>query len=110
PKKVAIVGAGYIAVEFACMFHALGTETHLFIRHDTFLRTFGPMVSEKVTAEYERQGVHLHKSSSQSKVEDLGDGRLRLHYKDSNGEGSVEVDTLLWAIGRNPELEKLNLA
>jgi glutathione reductase (NADPH) len=38
PKKVAIVGAGYIAVEFAGMFHALGTETHLFIRHDKFLR------------------------------------------------------------------------
>ncbi|KAK0268649.1 Glutathione reductase [Friedmanniomyces endolithicus] len=109
PKKVAIVGAGYIAVEFAGMFHALGTETHLFIRHDTFLRTFDPMVSEKVTAEYERQGVHLHKSSSQSKVEDLGDGRLRVHYTDSNGAGSVEVDTLLWAIGRTPELEKLNL-
>jgi glutathione reductase (NADPH) len=36
PKKVAVVGAGYIAVEMAGMFNALGTETHLFIRHDTF--------------------------------------------------------------------------
>ncbi|KAK3072239.1 Glutathione reductase [Teratosphaeriaceae sp. CCFEE 6253] len=109
PKAVAIVGAGYIAVEFAGMFHALGTETHLFIRHDTFLRTFDPMVQEKVTAEYERQGIHLHKQSSQTKVEDIGGGRLRLHYKDAKGEGSVEVDELLWAIGRGPELEKLNL-
>lgn len=107
PKKVAVIGAGYIAVEMAGMFHALGTETHLFIRHDTFLRTFDPMVQEKVTAEYERQGVHLHKQSSQSKVEDLGNGWKRLHYKDANGEGTVDVDGILFAIGRLPETDKL---
>lgn len=109
PKKIAVVGAGYIAVEMAGMLHALGTETHLFIRHDKFLRTFDPMIQDKVTAEYERQGVHLHKQSSQSKVEDLGNGMKKLYYKDQNGEGSMEVDTVLWAIGRSPELEKLNL-
>ena len=109
PKKVAVVGAGYIAVEMAGMFHALGTETHLFIRHDNFLRTFDPMIQEKVTAEYERQGIHIHKQSSQSKLEDIGNGQKRLHYKDSNGEGTMDIDTCLWAIGRSPELEKLNL-
>lgn len=109
PKKVAVVGAGYIAVEMAGMFHALGTETHLFIRHDTFLRTFDPMVQEKVTAEYERQGLHLHKNSSQSKVEDLGNGLKRVHYKDSAGEGTLDVDTVLWAIGRTPETDTLGL-
>ena len=109
PKKAALVGAGYIAVEMAGMFHALGTETHLFIRQDKFLRTFDPMIQDKVTAEYERQGIHLHKESSQTKVEDLGDGNKRIHYKDSNGEGTLDVDCLLWAIGRSPELEKLNL-
>ncbi|KAK5115001.1 GTP-binding protein gtr1 [Meristemomyces frigidus] len=110
PKKVAVVGAGYIAVEMAGMFQALGTETHLFIRHDTFLRTFDPMVQEKVTAEYERQGIVIHKGSSQSKLEDIGNGQKRLHYKDSNGEGTMDIDTVLWAIGRAPELEKLNLS
>jgi len=44
PKKVAIVGAGYIAIEFAGVLNALGTETHLFIRHDKFLRSFDPMM------------------------------------------------------------------
>ena len=109
PKRVAVVGAGYIAVEMAGMFHALGTETHLFIRHDTFLRTFDPMIQEKVTKEYERQGIILHKQSSQSKLEDIGNGQKKLHYKDSNGEGTLDVDTVLWAIGRSPELEKLNI-
>ncbi|KAF2157580.1 hypothetical protein K461DRAFT_20875 [Myriangium duriaei CBS 260.36] len=109
PKKVAVIGAGYIAIEMAGMFHALGTETHLFIRHDTFLRTFDPMIQEKVSAEYERQGIFLHKQSSQSKVEDLGNGTKRLHYKDSNGEGTLDVDGILWAIGRVPETDKCNI-
>jgi len=106
---VAIVGAGYIAVEFAGMFEALGTETHLFIRHETFLRTFDPIVQEKVVAEYERQGIHIHKNSSQSKVEDIGNGQKRLHYKDSKGEGTLDIDTVIWAIGRAPETEGLGL-
>lgn len=109
PKKVAVVGAGYIAIEMAGMFNALGTETHLFIRHDTFLRTFDPMIQEKIVAEYEKQGLHIHKNSSQSKVEDIGKGLKRIHYKDSNGEGTLDVDGLLWAIGRTPETDKCNI-
>lgn len=54
PRKVAVVGAGYIVVEMAGMLHALGTETHLFIRHDKFLRTFDTMIQDGVMAEYER--------------------------------------------------------
>lgn len=110
PKKVALVGAGYIAVEFAGMFNALGTETHLFIRHDKFLRTFDPMVQEAITNEYERLGVHLHKNSSQSKIEKNADGKLTIHYEDANGKGTLEdVDDLIWAIGRSPEVEGLGL-
>ena len=57
PEKVALVGAGYIAVEMAGMFHHLGSETHLFIRHDKFLRNFDPMIQDKIMSEYERQYV-----------------------------------------------------
>ncbi|KAG9693150.1 glutathione reductase, partial [Aureobasidium melanogenum] len=109
PKKVAVVGAGYIAVEMAGMFHHLGTETHLFIRHDKFLRTFDPMIQDKIMEEYKRQGLHIHTNSSQSKLEDLGNGWKKLHYKDSEGENTMDVDCVLWAIGRTPEVEKLNL-
>jgi glutathione reductase (NADPH) len=110
PNKVALVGAGYIAVEFAGMFNALGTETHLFIRHDKFLRTFDPMVQDAIVKEYERLGVHLHKNSSQSKVEKDSNGKLTLHYKDDGGEGKLDgLDHLIWAIGRSPEVEDLGL-
>ena len=110
PKKVAVVGAGYIAVEMAGMFNALGTETHLFIRRDTFLRNFDPMIQETIVKEYERQGMHIHRNSSQSKVEKGDrDGWMKLHYRDSQGEGVLDMDCLLWAIGRSPEVEDLGL-
>ncbi|KAH9907935.1 hypothetical protein F4778DRAFT_719703 [Xylariomycetidae sp. FL2044] len=111
PKKVALVGAGYIAVEFAGMFNALGVETHLFIRHKTFLRTFDPMIQEGVTAEYERLGVHLHKESKQTKVEkDPNTGKLTIYYSDSTGEGKLEgVDHLIWAVGRSPMTKGIGL-
>lgn len=111
PQKVGIVGAGYIAVEMAGIFHHLGSETHLFIRHDKVLRTFDPMIQTKVTEEYQRQGLHIHTHSSQSKVEKVPgkDGWIELHYKDSNGSGTIELDCLLWAIGRAPEVEDLGL-
>ena len=110
PKKVALVGAGYIAVEMAGMFNALGSETHLFIRHDTFLRAFDTMIQEKLTAEYERQGIHIHKQSSQQKLEKTANG-LTLHYKDAAApDGStLDVDTVLWAIGRSPDVADLGL-
>lgn len=111
PKKVAIVGAGYIAVEFAGMFNALGTETHLIIRHNTFLRHFDPMIQESVTKEYERLGVHLHKNSNTTKVEKDANGKLTVTYKDDSGnEISVsDVDELIWAVGRTPETSGIGL-
>ncbi|KAG5988132.1 GTP-binding protein gtr1 [Claviceps lovelessii] len=111
PKKVAIVGAGYIAVEFAGMFNALGTETHLFIRHKTFLRNFDPMIQETVTKEYERLGVHVHKESQAAKIEKDADGKLTVTYRDGQGnESSISgVDHLIWAVGRVPETDKIGL-
>lgn len=112
PDKVALIGAGYIAVEMAGMFHHLGSETHLFIRHDKFLRNFDPMIQDKIVSEYERQGIIIHRNSSQSKVEKHpeNDGWLKLHYSDSeNKSGTMDIACLLWAIGRNPEVEDLGL-
>ncbi|KAF5594064.1 glutathione reductase [Fusarium pseudoanthophilum] len=108
PKKVAIVGAGYIAVEFAGMLNALGTETHLLIRHERFLRTFDEMIQDELVLKYERVSIHMHKKSKVKKVTKTG--KLTLHYSDSTGQGMLEdVDTLIWAIGRTPEVEGLGL-
>ncbi|UZP40956.1 hypothetical protein NXS19_008772 [Fusarium pseudograminearum] len=93
------------------MFNALGTETHLFIRHDTFLRNFDPMIQEAVTKEYGRLGVKLHKRSQASKIEKDANGKLTVTYKDDQGNESVvsDVDNLIWAIGRTPETKGIGL-
>ncbi|KAH6610291.1 glutathione reductase [Trichoderma cornu-damae] len=104
PGKVAIVGAGYIAVEFAGMFNALGTETHLLIRGKTFLRHFDPMIQETVTNEYERLGVRLHRESQATRVDRDANGKLSVTCRDADGGESTlrDVDHLIWAIGRTP--------
>ncbi|KAF5649670.1 glutathione reductase [Fusarium sp. NRRL 52700] len=108
PKKVAIVGAGYIAVEFAGMLNTMGTETHVFIRHDKFLRSFDEMIQDGILSEYERVGVRIHKNSKVEKATKTE--KLTLHYSDSTGQGKLEdLDTLIWAIGRTPEVEGLGL-
>lgn len=60
PKKVAVVGSGYIAVELAGLMHHLGVQVHLFARHSHVLRTFDAMIQEAVTEEYEKTGVNIH--------------------------------------------------
>lgn len=54
-----VVGAGYIAVELAGIFNALGSDTSICIRYDNVLRTFDGMISETLTPEMERAGVKV---------------------------------------------------
>ncbi|WWD04311.1 glutathione-disulfide reductase [Kwoniella europaea PYCC6329] len=107
PKRVAVVGAGYIAVELAGVFNTLGTETHLIIRHDQVLRTFDPMLSEVLVPYMEKIGMNIHKSSNVKKVEKTSSGSLLVHVDSLNKP--LEVDVLLWAIGRHANTEKLGL-
>lgn len=111
PQKVALVGAGYIGVEFAGMLNALGSETHFFIRHDNVLRNFDPLIQDTITEHYEHIGVNIHKSSLVSKLEkDDETGKLTIHYHDTEGKNKLEnVDCLIWAIGRSPMVTGLGL-
>ncbi|KAJ7273035.1 glutathione reductase [Mycena rebaudengoi] len=97
PKRVAVVGAGYIAVELAGVFNALGSETHLIIRGETVLRTFDPAIQQVLTPWMEHTGLKLHKSSHVVKV--TGEKGKTLVVTTDKGE-NVEVDALVWAIGR----------
>lgn len=107
PKRVAVIGAGYIAVEIAGVMNALGSETHLVVRHDKPLRSFDAMLSDTLTQLMQQQGVMLHSHSEVTAVERLEDGSLLV--KLSTGH-ALQVDCLIWAIGRTPNTAKLNLA
>ncbi|MCG9697941.1 glutathione-disulfide reductase [Shewanella sp. Isolate11] len=106
PKRVAVIGAGYIAVEVAGVLHALGSETHLFVRKHAPLRSFDPMLSEALMESMATDGLSLHTNSVPQSVSKNADGSLTLTLE--SGE-QYEVDTLIWAIGRKPSTDKIGL-
>lgn len=107
PKRVAVVGAGYIAVELAGVFHALGSEVHVVIRHDRVLRTFDTDLQTTLTDWMEHTGINIHKNSNVVKVDGVkGQTPLKVHT--DKGE-AIEVDEVLWAIGRHANTEGLGL-
>jgi len=106
PKRVAVVGAGYIAVELAGIFHTLGSKTHLLIRKDRVLRSFDPILQDTLTNWMEHTGVNIHKRTNVVRVEGQKGGPLIVHT--DSGE-KIEVDTLLWAIGRHASTSDMGL-
>ncbi|XP_075717961.1 glutathione reductase, mitochondrial [Rhinoderma darwinii] len=114
PRRSVIVGAGYIAVEIAGILSALGSRAALLVRQDKVLRTFDSMISANCTEELENAGVDVWKYAEVKSVNKTSTGL------DINVECSVpgrkptvrtiqDVDCLLWAIGRDPNTEGLNL-
>ncbi|KAF9448895.1 glutathione-disulfide reductase [Macrolepiota fuliginosa MF-IS2] len=106
PKRVAVIGAGYIAVELAGIFNALGSETHLIIRGETVLRTFDPTIQETLTPWMEKTGVNIHKTSHVTRVD--GERGQTLTVVTDKGE-KIDVDCVLWAIGREPNTQDIGL-
>ncbi|KJY96662.1 glutathione-disulfide reductase [Pseudoalteromonas ruthenica] len=107
PKRVAVVGAGYIAVEIAGVLHALGTETHLFVRRHAPLRNFDNMLVETLVEVMKKEGPTLHTECSPKEVVKESDGSLTIHFE--NGH-SQNVDEVIWAIGRTPTTDAINVA
>lgn len=116
PKKMVFVGAGYISVELAHIFASLGVETHMFIRGDKFLRKFDPMIQDTLTSHYEQMGIKVWKNHTGIKEviqlqpaaseSDPSSKRLKLICNDGS---ELECNELLWAIGRAPEVQDLDL-
>lgn len=107
PPRVAIVGSGYIAVELAGMFHTLGAEVTLLVRKDQVLRSFDAMLRERLMARLREDGITVLTQTQVRAVARRVSGSLSLH---CDGQANVlNVDTLLWAIGRDPNTDALNL-
>ncbi|GMM27737.1 glutathione-disulfide reductase [Martiniozyma asiatica (nom. inval.)] len=97
PKKVAIVGAGYIGVELAGVFNGLGSETHIIIRKDKVLTKFDPFIKDTITEHYEKEGIQIHKHTHVAKIEKLESGEKKVYLDDGS---SIVVDELIWTMGR----------
>ncbi|RMG30066.1 MAG: glutathione-disulfide reductase [Gammaproteobacteria bacterium] len=108
PRRVAIVGAGYIAVELAGVLNALGSDVTLVLRGEHLLRRFDPMVREVLAEEMLEDGISLLSGTQVAAVTRGQDGTLCLAL--DNGQRLEGLDCLLWATGRVPRTDGLNLA
>ena len=105
PESVAILGAGYIAVELAGVLHALGVKTDLFVRRDRPLRGFDSYIVEGLVNEMEKTGLPLHTHKVPVKLEETEQG-ITIHFEDGSSHTASQV---IWAIGRRPNVDGLEL-
>lgn len=105
PKSVAILGAGYIAVELAGVLHALGVKTDLFVRRDRPLRGFDSYVVEGLVNEMEKTGLPLHTHKVPVRLEKTEQG-ITIHFEDGSSHTASQV---IWATGRRPNVDGLEL-
>ncbi|WP_444817804.1 glutathione-disulfide reductase [Streptococcus sp. HJ1] len=105
PDSVAILGAGYIAVELAGVLHALGVKTDLFVRRDRPLRGFDSYIVEGLVNEMEKTGLPLHTHKVPVKLEETEQG-ITIHFEDGSSHTASQV---IWATGRRPNVDGLEL-
>ncbi|PIW26755.1 MAG: glutathione-disulfide reductase [Rhodospirillales bacterium CG15_BIG_FIL_POST_REV_8_21_14_020_66_15] len=105
PNSIAIVGGGYIAVEFAGIFNAFGAETHVVIRAENILRGFDQAVRDTLHEEMVKKGVVIHQETRVQSIEKTAAGySLRL-----DDDEILEVETVMYATGRAPNSRGIGL-
>ncbi len=105
PRRVALAGSGYISVELAGVFNALGAETTVLFRRDGVLRTFDSMLRKGVEDAMRKDGITLEKGVVPASLKKTDSG-IRLIAEDGREFG--EYDAVVWAIGRAPNTDTLN--
>ncbi|MEB2328506.1 MAG: glutathione-disulfide reductase [Pseudomonas sp.] len=106
PRRVLVVGGGYIAVEFASIFHGCGAQTSLLYRGELFLRGFDGSLRDHLKDELIKKGVDLQFNADIARIDRQTDGSLLATLKDGR---TLEADCIFYATGRRPMLEGLGL-
>jgi len=105
PRKIVIVGGGYIAVEFAGIFNALGVEVHEIIRADNILRGFDDTVRNALRDEMTKKGIHIHAETRVEAIDKDGSSyALRL-----DSDEILKADRVMYATGRAPNSHGIGL-
>ncbi len=106
PERVAVVGAGYVAVEIAGVLRSLGSEVDLYVRQHAPLRSFDHSIVNVLLEEMDKEGIKLHTHSTLKEVVKNEDSSLTIELEDGQ---SQTVDCLIWAVGREPATDVINL-
>ncbi|MFC0203807.1 glutathione-disulfide reductase [Novosphingobium soli] len=107
PRRILIAGAGYIANEFAGIFHQFGAKVTLMNRSDQLLRGYDESVRDRLLQISITKGIDFRFNAAFEKIEKNADGSLLVHM---TGHEPLEVDCVLFATGRVPNVEGLGLA
>ena len=106
PKRAVIAGAGYIANEFAGIFHELGVHVTLVTRGDRMLRGYDSEIVDRLVAISRAKGIDIRFDFPFAGISQLADGSLAV---DGGAQGMVEADLVMFAIGRQPNSAGLGL-
>ncbi len=106
PKRILVVGGGYIAVEFASIFNGLGAQTSLLYRGDLFLRGFDNSLRTHLHEELGKRGLDVQFNSDIARIDKQAVGSLKATLKDGR---TLEADCIFYATGRRPMLDNLGL-
>ncbi|KAI8139028.1 glutathione-disulfide reductase [Fennellomyces sp. T-0311] len=104
PRRVAVVGTGYIGIEIAGIFNALGSKVTVYSRTKQILRKFDSVIHDNMLSEMQKSGIDFVFESEVCGLEKTENGICVKSNKES-----VEVDCVLWALGRVPNVSALNL-
>lgn len=108
PKRLTVIGSGYIGMELGQLFHNLGSEVTLMQRSTRLLKEYDPEISEAITQALTEQGVNLVTGASFERIEQDGDVK-KVHVEVNGKKRIIEADQLLVATGRTPNTATLNL-
>ena len=107
PKRVVIAGGGYIANEFAGIFHQFKSHVTMLMRGDTLLRGYDHSLRERLHLISATKGIDFRFNAPFERIEKLDDGSLRIHV--GGGGDPLDTDLLIYAIGRPPNTEGLGI-
>jgi glutathione reductase (NADPH) len=106
PERVAIIGGGYIGVELSGMLNALGSKVTLVTMEDRILELFDPMISTVLENEMRHQGIEIYQNVQAAQLQNDDDGIALIT---TDGTAFSGFDTVIWAVGRRPNTQGLNL-
>ena len=106
PRRIVIAGGGYIANEFAGIFHQFGSHVTIVNRSDTILRGYDEQLRDRLLQISLAKGIDFKFNSTFNSIEKAEDGSLKI---DMEGCDDLEADEVLFAVGRRPNVEGLGL-
>lgn len=107
PKRLVIIGAGVVGIEFASIFNMFGCEVEVFETMDTILPTIDKEISKRLLSYLKTQGIKFHIKTSVSKIEKQDE--LTVFYEEKNQNLSTTASLVLVSVGRKPNVNNLGL-